>query len=162
MPAAQWVKHLSLAQTPYRQRHLKGGVIDTAGNTGAAKSQAYVFDNGRLRKTGGCGGVLEGYRVSSSDFITTEAVQDISGTLRPTCRLVKRYKSLDGVFWSDASATVGKNIFSLTGQTLSDEDDMKVRVLIPQAMWQWCAPITKHIRQCCPHGLIGQPVQIFH
>ena len=74
-------------------------MIDTAGNTGAAKSQAYVFDNVAPAQTVDAVVFSKDTGVSSSDFITTEAVQDISGTLSANVQAGEKVQiSLDGVF----------------------------------------------------------------
>ncbi|WP_338846529.1 Ig-like domain-containing protein [Massilia sp. W12] len=110
---------------------LKVRVVDTAGNAGTVKSQAYVLDTTAPTNTIASVAFSADTGVSSSDFITNTAAQDISGTLASNLASGEKVQiSLDnGATWQDASATVGKNTFSLTGQTLTASDTMKVRVI---------------------------------
>jgi hypothetical protein len=67
---------------------------------------------------------------SSSDFVTATAAQDITGTL--SANLVSGetvYVSLNnGSTWTAATATVGQNTYSLTGQTLTSSNTLKVKL----------------------------------
>jgi hypothetical protein len=67
---------------------------------------------------------------SSTDFITSTAAQTISGTLSANLASGETVEvSLDnGTTWAAATGTVGNNIWSLAGQTLTASNTLKARV----------------------------------
>jgi hypothetical protein len=109
---------------------LKLRVTDAAGNNGAATSAAYVLDTSGPSTSVATGGFSNDSGASSSDFITHTAAQTISGTLSANLAAGEVvYVSLDnGATWSLASASVGSNTWSLSGQTLTGSGTLKVRI----------------------------------
>lgn len=92
----------------------KAIVIDTTAPTTTIATAAFSADTGS----------------STSDFITKTAAQDISGTLSANLAADETvYVSLDnGTTWTAATATAGLNTWSLSGQTLSASNTLKVKV----------------------------------
>jgi len=105
-------------------------VVDAAGNAGTAATQAYVLDTTAPTTTISTSAFSADTGSSSTDFITKTAAQTISGTLSANLASGETVEvSLDnGSTWASASATVGQNTWSLSGQTLSGSDTLKVRV----------------------------------
>ncbi len=88
--------------------------IDTTAPTTTISTLAFSADTG----------------TSSTDFITNTAAQTISGTLSANLSTGETvYVSLDnGSTWTAATATAGQNTWSLSGQTLTASNTLKVRV----------------------------------
>ncbi|MBL9207199.1 MAG: hypothetical protein JNN01_19070, partial [Opitutaceae bacterium] len=109
---------------------LRVRVTDTAGNSGTTLSQAYVLDTTAPTTTVATLAFSNDSGASSSDFITNLTTQSISGTLSANVIANERIEvSLDnGSTWVTATSTVGANTFSLTGQTLSSSNTLKVRM----------------------------------
>lgn len=109
---------------------LKLKVTDAAGNDGAVVGQAYVLDTTSPTVTVTSTAFSADTGTSSSDFITKTAAQTISGTLSANLSSGETvYVSLDnGSTWIAATATVGQNTWSLSGQTLTASNTLKVRV----------------------------------
>ncbi|MDD3484940.1 Ig-like domain-containing protein, partial [Azovibrio restrictus] len=89
-------------------------VIDTTAPTTTIATASFSADTGS----------------STSDFITKTAAQDISGTLSANLAADETvYVSLDnGTTWTAATATAGLNTWSLSGQTLSASNTLKIKV----------------------------------
>ncbi len=109
---------------------LKLKVTDVAGNDGAVSGQAYVLDTTSPTVTVASAAFSADTGTSSTDFITKTASQTISGTLSANLSSGETvYVSLDnGITWTVATATVGQNTWSLSGQTLTASNTLKVRV----------------------------------
>jgi hypothetical protein len=109
---------------------LKLKVTDAAGNDGAVSGQAYVLDTTSPTVTVASAAFSADTGTSSTDFITKTAAQTISGTLSANLSSGETvYVSLDnGSTWAAATATVGQNTWSLSGQTLTASNTLKVRV----------------------------------
>lgn len=105
-------------------------VVDAAGNAGPISSQAYVLDTTAPTTTIASASFSSDSGTSNSDFITNVAAQTVSGTLSANLASGETiYVSLNnGATWTAASATVGSNIWSLTGVTLSFSDTLKIKV----------------------------------
>jgi len=106
-------------------------VTDAAGNNGVATSAAYVLDTTAPTSGVASAGFSADSGSSGSDFITNVASQTVSGTLSANLTAGEMvFVSLDnGATWSIASATVGANTWSLTGQTLTASDTLLVKVV---------------------------------
>ncbi len=89
-------------------------LIDTSAPTNTADSVRFSADSG----------------TSNSDLITKNAAQTIDGTLATNLAAGESvYVSLDnGANWVQASASVGSNGWTLSGQTLSGSGTLKVRI----------------------------------
>jgi hypothetical protein len=89
-------------------------MVDTTAPTTTVSTVAFSADTG----------------TSSSDFITATAAQDISGTLSANIASGETvYVSLDnGSTWTAATTTVGQNTYSLTQQTLTSSNTLKVKL----------------------------------
>ncbi len=118
-------------QTLSGSNTLKVKVVDTAGNDGTIKSQAYVLDTTAPTTTVATVAFSADTGSSSTDFITYEKNQTISGTLSANVASGEIVQvSLDnGSNWATASTTVGQNTYSLAGQTLSGSNTLKVKVV---------------------------------
>ncbi|KAB8044824.1 DUF4347 domain-containing protein [Janthinobacterium rivuli] len=105
-------------------------VVDAAGNDGVATSAAYVLDTSAPATGVASVAFSNDSGASSSDFITKTAAQTVSGTLSANLAAGERVLvSLDnGATWSDASATIGQNTWSLAGQTLTASNTLLVKV----------------------------------
>ena len=113
-----------------------GSITDTAGNTATLTHTAvtdnasYMVDTSAPTTTVSTVVFSADTGTSSSDFVTATAAQDISGTL--SANLVSGetvYVSLNnGSTWTAATATVGQNTYSLTGQTLTSSNTLKVKL----------------------------------
>jgi hypothetical protein len=110
---------------------LRVRVSDTAGNSSAASSQAYVLDTTGPTTTIATTTFSADTGASATDFITKTAAQTISGTT--SANLVSGEiveVSLDnGGTWTTATTSTGANTWSLSGQTLTGSDTLKVRVV---------------------------------
>jgi len=106
-----------------------GGSTDIS--AGFTSGQTYTLDHTAPTTTMATAALSNDSGASSTDFITNAASQTISGTLSANLAAGETVQvSLDnGTSWTDASATVGKNAFSLSSQTLTASDTMKVRVI---------------------------------
>lgn len=109
---------------------LKLRVTDAAGNNGSATSAAYVLDTTGPATSVATVAFSADTGASSSDFITKTAAQTLSGTLSANLSAGETVQvSLDnGAHWMTATATVGSNSWSLTGQTLTASDTLLVKV----------------------------------
>ena len=109
---------------------LKLKVTDAAGNDGAVSGQTYVLDTTAPSVTVATAAFSADTGTSSTDFITKTAAQTISGTLSANLSSGETVDvSLDnGSTWTAAAATVGQNTWSLSGQTLTASNTLKVRV----------------------------------
>lgn len=105
-------------------------VTDAAGNDSSLSFQNYTLDTTAPTKSVATAAFSNDSGSSSTDFITSQAAQTISGTL--SANLVSGetvYVSLDnGATWSAAAATVGTNAWSLTGRTLTASNTLRVKV----------------------------------
>ncbi len=113
-----------------------GSITDTAGNTATlthtavSDNASYMVDTTAPTTTVSTVVFSADTGTSSSDFVTATAAQDITGTL--SANLVSGetvYVSLNnGSTWTAATATVGQNTYSLTGQTLTSNNTLKVKL----------------------------------
>jgi len=117
-------------QTLMGSNILKIKVADTAGNDGTVYSHAYVLDTTAPTTTIATAAFSSDTGFSASDFITNTAVQTISGTLSANLAAGETvYVSLNNVTtWTTATATVGQNTWSLSGQILTGSDTLKIKV----------------------------------
>ena len=117
-------------QTLSSSNTLKVKVTDTAGNDGTVFSQAYVLDTTAPTTTIASASFSADTGASTSDFITKTAAQDISGTLSANLAAGETVQvSLDnGATWTTATATVGQSTWSLSSQTLTGSNTLKVKV----------------------------------
>ncbi|MQP68664.1 hypothetical protein GE253_25505, partial [Niveispirillum sp. SYP-B3756] len=108
---------------------MKVKVTDTAGNDGTVYSQAYVLDTTAPTTTIATA-AFSADSGTIGDFITSTANQTISGTLSANLAAGETvYVSLDdGSTWTAATTTVGQNSWSLSGQTLTGANTLKVKV----------------------------------
>ncbi len=109
---------------------LKVRVSDAVGNGGTALSQAYVLDTTAPTTTIATAALSADTGTSSTDFVTKTAAQTISGTLSANMVPSEFVEvSLDnGSTWTTVTTSVGANTWSLSGQTLTASDTLKVRV----------------------------------
>ncbi|RIX42991.1 MAG: DUF4347 domain-containing protein [Rhodocyclales bacterium GT-UBC] len=117
-------------QTLGSSNTLKVKVTDTAGNDAPVYSQAYVLDTTAPTTTIATATFSADTGSSSSDFITKTAAQDIGGTLSANLAAGEIVQvSLDnGSTWTTATATVGQSTWTLSGQTLTGSNTLKVKV----------------------------------
>ncbi|HZX33268.1 MAG TPA: Ig-like domain-containing protein [Rhodocyclaceae bacterium] len=117
-------------QTLSGSNTLQVKVTDTAGNDGAIRSQAYVLDQSAPTNTVASVAFSNDTGSSGGDFLTKTASQTISGTLSANLAAGETvYVSLDnGAHWTAATATAGQSTWSLSGQTLTGSDTLKVKV----------------------------------
>ncbi len=117
-------------QTLTASNTLKVRVTDTAGNSGTVASQAYVLDTTAPTTTIATAAFSADTGTSNTDFITATAAQTISGTLSANIVAGEIVQvSLDnGSTWTTATTSVGANTWSLSGQTLTASNTLKVRV----------------------------------
>jgi large repetitive protein len=89
-------------------------LVDTTAPTTTVATAAFSADTGS----------------SASDFITQTTAQTISGTLSTTLAVGETVSvSLDnGSTWTLATTTVGQNTWTLSGQTLTSSNTLKVKV----------------------------------
>ncbi|WP_175626593.1 MULTISPECIES: Ig-like domain-containing protein [Oxalobacteraceae] len=106
-------------------------VTDAAGNNGTATSRAYVLDTTGPMTSVASISFSADSGASSTDFITNVAAQTISGTLSANLASGETVQvSLDnGATWIVATATVGTDTWSLSGQTLSGSNTLLVKVV---------------------------------
>ncbi|MFL6674966.1 MAG: Ig-like domain-containing protein, partial [Massilia sp.] len=92
----------------------KGYTLDTTAPTTTISTIAFSNDSGS----------------SATDFITSAAVQTITGTLsaNTVAGEVVRVSMDDGAVWQTASNIVGQNTFSLSGVSLGGSNILKVQV----------------------------------
>ena len=105
-------------------------VEDVAGNFSTAKTQAYTLDTTPPTEAVATVSLSADTGSSASDFITKTAAQSLAGTLSAPLASGNVIKvSLDnGATWLNAAGTVGLTTFGLTGQTLTGDNTMIVRV----------------------------------
>ncbi|WP_173012842.1 Ig-like domain-containing protein, partial [Niveispirillum sp. SYP-B3756] len=120
-------------QTLTGSNTLKVKVSDIAGNDGTVYSQAYVLDTTAPTTTIATAAFSADTAANgstNSDFITKTTSQTVSGTLSANVSAGEAvYVSLDnGTTWTAATTTVGQNSWSLTGQTLTGSNTLKVKV----------------------------------
>lgn len=117
-------------QTLTASNTLKVRVSDAAGNNGTAYSQTYVLDTTAPTTTIATKSFSADTGTSNTDFITKTAAQTISGTLSANVASGEVvYVSLDnGATWAVATTSVGANTWSLSGQTLTGSNTLKVKV----------------------------------
>lgn len=108
---------------------LKLKVSDSAGNNGVIASQAYVLDTTAPAAVAATVAFSADTGVSNKDFITQTAAQNLSGTYTGTLGAGETLQiSLDnGTNWIPATTATG-GTWTLTGQTLSGSNTLKVRV----------------------------------
>ncbi|TRW91231.1 DUF4347 domain-containing protein [Candidatus Methylobacter oryzae] len=108
---------------------LKLKVSDSAGNNGVIASQAYVLDTTAPAAVAATVAFSADTGVSNKDFITQTAAQNLSGTYTGTLGAGETLQiSLDnGTNWIPATTAAG-GTWTLTGQTLSGSNTLKVRV----------------------------------
>ena len=111
--------------------NLLARVSDTAGNTSAPWSRAYVLDTTAPTTTIATIALSADTGRSSTDFITKIAAQTISGTTSANILSGETVEvSLDnGSTFSAAVTTIGANTWSLSDQTLLGSDTLVVRVV---------------------------------
>jgi len=104
--------------------------VANANGGGTAYSQNYTLDTTAPTTTIASAAFSADTGTSSSDFITSTAAQTISGTLSAnlTNGEVVQVSLDNGATWTTAATTVGQNTWSLSGQTLSGSNTLKVRV----------------------------------
>ncbi len=104
-------------------------VTDEAGNDSALSFRNYTLDTSPPTTTVATAVFSSDTGTSSTDFITSDAAQTISGTLSANLAVGERvYVSLDnGSTWNAATATVGQNTWSLA-RTLTSNGTLLVRV----------------------------------
>ena len=122
---------------------LNSGTIKDAANNNAVLSHSLVADNGSymVDTTAPTATTAPTTTIvtaafsadtgsSSTDFITKTAAQTISGTLSANLATGETVAvSLDnGSTWTTATTTVGQNTWSLSGQTLTASNTLKVKV----------------------------------
>ncbi len=113
-----------------------GSITDTAGNTATlthtavSDNASYMVDTTAPTTTVSTVVFSADTGTSGSDFVTATAAQDISGTLSANLASGETvYVSLNnGSTWTAATATVGQNTYSLTGQTLTSSNTLKVKI----------------------------------
>ena len=113
-----------------------GSITDTAGNTATlthtavSDNASYMVDTTAPTTTVSTVVFSADTGTSGSDFVTATAAQDISGTLSANLASGETvYVSLNnGSTWTAATATVGQNTYSLTGQTLTSSNTLKVKL----------------------------------
>src|SRR3569623_847518 len=117
-------------QTLTGNNTLQVRVIDAAGNSGSALTQAYALDTTAPSTTVATMAFSADTGISNADFITNTAAQTISGALSAATAPGERVEvSLDnGATWATATNTIGQYTWSLAGQTLTGSDTLKVRV----------------------------------
>ena len=118
-------------QTLASSNTLKVKVSDAAGNDASPVfSQAYTLDTTAPTTTIATAAFSADTGSSASDFITKTAAQTISGTLSNNLATGETVAvSLDnGSTWTTATTTVGQNTWSLSGQTLTSSNTVKVKV----------------------------------
>ncbi|MGO4392251.1 Ig-like domain-containing protein [Variovorax sp. M-6] len=109
---------------------LKVRVSDTAGNDGAVRSQAYVYDTSAPTITFGSLSLSADTGASGTDFITKTASQTITATLSgaPAAGDIV-YGSLDnGATWTDITGKVSGTTLSWDGVTLAGSNTLMLRV----------------------------------
>ncbi|MFZ6711025.1 Ig-like domain-containing protein, partial [Undibacterium sp. TC9W] len=105
-------------------------VSDTAGNSSAPLSQAYVLDTTAPTTTIATASLSADTGTSNTDFITKTAAQTLSGTLS-TNMVANEFVEVsidNGSTWTSATTTVGQSTWSLSGVTLTGSSTLKVRV----------------------------------
>jgi hypothetical protein len=119
----------SLAATLSASDTLKVRVTDTAGNSGAVFSQAYVLDT-VVPTAAIATAAFSADTGTAGDFNTATAAQTISGTLSANMVAgeVVEVSTNNGTSWTTATTTVGANSWSLAGVTLTASDTLQVRV----------------------------------
>ncbi|MCU4121977.1 Ig-like domain-containing protein [Variovorax sp. N23] len=105
-------------------------VTDAAGNDSSLSFQNYTLDTTAPTKSVATAAFSNDSGSSSTDFITSQAAQTVSGTLSANLASGETvYVSLDnGATWSAAAATVGTNAWSLAGRTLTASNTLRVKV----------------------------------
>ncbi|MBI3382830.1 MAG: DUF4347 domain-containing protein [Aquabacterium sp.] len=112
-------------------RNVSVTATDNAGNTTTtADTTNATVDNVAPTTTVSTASFSNDTGSSSTDFITSTAAQTISGTLSANLQTGETVQvSLDnGSTWANASAAVGQNTWSLSGQTLSASNTLRVRL----------------------------------
>ncbi len=105
--------------------------VDNAGNIGGPSGAfSFTIDSETPTTTISTIVFSADHGISSTDFITNEAIQTISGTTNAVLVASEIVEvSLDnGGNWTTATTSVGSNAFSLAGQALAASDTLKVRV----------------------------------
>jgi hypothetical protein len=113
-----------------------GTIVDTAGNsatlthTAVADNASYMVDTTAPTTTGATVVFSADTGSSASDLITYTAAQNVSGTLSANVASGETvYVSLDnGSTWTAATTSVGQSTYTLTGQTLTSSNTLKVKV----------------------------------
>jgi len=105
-------------------------VTDSAGNNGVVTSRAYTLDTTAPANSIASASFSNDSGTSSTDFITNTAAQTVSGTLSGNLAAGDTvYVSLNnGATWTTASASVGSNVWSLAGVTLTSSSTLRVKV----------------------------------
>lgn len=112
-------------------RNVSVKATDNAGNTTTVSdSTNATVDNFAPTNTVATKSFSADTGTSNTDFITKTAAQTISGTLSANVALGEVvYVSLDnGATWAAATTSVGANTWSLSGQTLTGSNTLKVKV----------------------------------
>ncbi|MDF3934326.1 putative Ig domain-containing protein, partial [Pseudomonas citronellolis] len=105
-------------------------VADLAGNDGAVYSQSYAYDTSAPAISLG-GLALSNDSNLAGDFITSQAVQTISGTLSSTLGAGDSlYGSLDGgATWTDLGGSLSGTALSWSGVTLAGSNTLVLKVV---------------------------------
>ncbi|ATC63708.1 hypothetical protein CMV30_06930 [Nibricoccus aquaticus] len=117
-------------QTLTGSNTLQVRVIDAATNAGIAFTQPYVLDTTAPITTIASAAFSADTGTSSTDLITRTASQTLSGTLNANLAAGEIVEvSIDnGSTWTTTTSTVGMNSWSLSGQTLTSSNTLKIRV----------------------------------
>ena len=104
-------------------------VADSNGS-GTAYTHSYTLDTTAPTTTIATASFSADTGASTSDFITKTAAQTVSGTLSANLAAGETVQvSLDnGATWTAATATVGQSTWSLSGQTLTGSNTLKIKV----------------------------------
>ena len=95
-------------------------VRDAAANPGATRNQTYRLDTTDADVTINTFALSADTGVSNTDLITSSASQTISGTLSANLATGESiWYSLNGGTWTRASATIGRDTWSVSGVTIS-------------------------------------------
>lgn len=105
-------------------------VVDAAGNEGAAFAQAYAYDTLAPAAFSGMS-FSNDTGASSSDFVTNDSAQTISGVLGGGLAAGNRvYGSLDdGASWTDITSKVSGGVLTWNGVTLAGSGVLRLQVV---------------------------------
>ena len=138
---------------------LKVRVSDTAGNTGAVLSQAYVCDTTAPGITFSALALSADTGASAADFVTRIASQTLSATLSGALAGGDiLYGSLDnGDTWTDITSKVSGTALSWNGVTLTGSDTLQLKV-VDAAGNSGSAHTKAYVLDTSPPATPGTPV----